>query len=165
MTRDRDQTWSRSKASERPKLATFSLNVPITVNWMPWTFSIWPTLALWLAVEPLGQFLGEQRHLLPQRDVAPVQEAAGEQDQVPDRGIVFVRADDLDVLLAAADQHPVELGHHAGGGHDALAKLLPHGLDVGELDEVGLHLDPAAGRPSRSRRRPCWSRCRGSAPG
>ena len=58
--------------------------------------------------------------------------------QIAHLGIILVGADDGDVFLAPLDAHPVEVVHDAGGGHDARAQLIAHGLHVGDLDVIGV---------------------------
>ena len=53
---------------------------------------------------------------------------------------MIVRPEDRDVLLPAADDHPVIIRHHARGSIDPSAELLPDGLNIRQFDEIRLYL-------------------------
>src|SRR5205807_7695678 len=73
------------------------------------------------------------------------QEAPAGDHDIAHRLIVLVGADDLDVLLLAADQDAVEVGHHSGGGDNVGGQFLADGLHIRHFDIVRLG-DGAAAR-------------------
>src|ERR1022692_2837629 len=86
----------------------------------------------------LRQVIGEERHFLALRDIVLIEEPARTDDEVAHGGVGGVGAVDLDVLLPIVDAHAVDIRHYTGGRQYIAAEFLTDGLDVGELDGIGV---------------------------
>ncbi len=90
--------------------------------------------------QPAGELFREHGHLRAEAHIVCIDIPAAQQQEVSDDGVVLVHAVDLDVFLPALHTHLREYVHDAGGRDDPTAKLLPHGLDIGDLHEIRVHL-------------------------
>jgi len=126
-----------SPDNREPKLDTFSLNAPITVNCNPWILT---------RCRPPPARNRKGACQLPVTSATFWRSVTSlESRKRPARitrlrtGILLVGAVHLDVPLRPLTTILVKV-HDAGGGDDPVVELAAHGFDVGNLQVVGGHL-------------------------